>query len=83
MVCVPDPDGGMRPHKSQGQRKLKTGFVNLRRLMEGRPPYGYGDRWPDGAQSDVIRRVYTLRPTSFESDARFFVPDEEDDTRAL
>ena len=75
--CIPDPHGGMRPQKGQGQWKLKTSFQNLRRLKDGKPPYGYNrDWWPDGFEGNDVRQVHNLHPTSMEPDARLYTPEQ-------
>ena len=73
--CEPDLHGEMRPETGQGQRKLKTSFQNLKRLRDGRPPYGY-QKWPDGSGKEEIKRVYVLSPPPSEDPTvRLLVPE--------
>ena len=73
-VC--NPESEYRPERSQGQRKQKEKFRVLRGLKEGKIPHGY-KRWPDGTSREMVRQPYPLHATSFEPDARLFVPGEE------
>ena len=73
--CEPGSHGNIRAETGQGQRKLNTSFQNLRRLKNGRPPYGY-NRWPDGSGKEEIKRVYVLSPPPSEDpNVRLLVPE--------